>query len=194
MKKKVRVSVFLFIIVLLIFVVPIKAEELGNQFIESNYSMEYEEALEISAGIEEELEENYNRVNHEISGGSISFSFESDSLRTLIEKKFADLVEANYLDKLLINGDLTEIYMLSLDNRADYSAEDVILIDEDREGDMIKEKWSFTLVEQPINKSQKEQSWSLESTIYTSKETKKLNYFKLNNKPYLIESEDELTE
>lgn len=192
MKKKFRVSVFLFIIVLLIFVVPIKAEELGNQFIESNYSMAYEEALEISAGIEEELEENYNRVNHEISGAPISFSFESDSLRTLIEKKFADLVEADYLDKLLINGDLTEIYMLSLDNRADYSVEDVILIDEDREGDMIKEKWSFTLVEQPINKSQKEQSWPLESTIYTSKKTKKLNYFKLNNKPYLDKINDSL--
>lgn len=192
MKKKFRVSVFLFIIVLLIFVVPIKAEELGNQFIESNYSMEYEEALEISAGIEEELEENYNRVNHEISGAPISFSFESDSLRTLIEKKFGDLVEADYLDKLLINGDLTEMYMLSLNNRVDYSVEDVILIDEDRDGDMIKEKWSFTLVEQPINKSQKEQSWSLESTIYTSKETKKLNYFKLNNKPYLDKINDSL--
>ncbi|XJS10677.1 hypothetical protein ACF3NG_11285 [Aerococcaceae bacterium WGS1372] len=172
MKKKFRVNIFLFIIVLLIFVVPIKAEELGNQFIESNYSMEYEEALEISTGIEEELEEDYNRVNHEISGAPISFSFESDLLRTLIEKKFGDLVEVDYLDKLLINGDLTEIYMLSLDNQADYSVEDVVLIDEDREGDMIKEKWSFTLVEQPINKSQKEQSWSLESTIYTSKNIK----------------------
>lgn len=185
MKDNYRTSVLLLIISSWMLVIPINAEYLGNPFIESNYSVEYEEVIAISREMELELEENSNQMNGDLNENPISYSFESDSLQRLMEEKFGNIVEEDYLEKLLINGDLTEIYLLALDHHADYSVEDVVLLEEDRGEDLTKQKWSFTLIEQPLDKSQKEQTWSLEATIYTSNKSTKLSYFKLKNKPYV---------
>ena len=92
--------------------------------------------------------------------------------------------ESNYLEKMLINGDLTEMYYLSLESEKDYLVENLELVKEEENKDTIKQNWIFTLIEKKTDKDLKCNEWKLKATIYKSKSTNKITYFNLQDKPY----------
>lgn len=156
---------------------PVKAEPIEEQFINLNYTVSYETASDFFEELDKEEQSQHKDSN------SMSFSYESEQLVNIMEEKFENIIEDEYFEKLLINGDLTEIYYLSMENIADYSVEDIEVLSEVNEKNLTKQKLRFTLKEQLIEKN-KEQMWNLEATIYINEETDKISYFKLDDKPY----------
>lgn len=183
MRKNQTLATFFVTIILLFNVTSVFAESIEEEFIESTYAITYEETLDFF----EELEVEYNIQSSSQNKDEKpkSFSYDSDQLVDLMEDKYGKIVNTDYLEKLIINGDLMEMYYLSLENKADYSVDNVELLNEEIDNNFIKQDVTFTLEEQLMDKEQVEQSWDLKATISRSKETDKIIYFSLESKPYI---------
>ncbi|HBY90020.1 MAG: hypothetical protein ACTHYF_00015 [Ruoffia tabacinasalis] len=173
-----KIYLYLMITTLFLNINPVKTEPIENQFINLNYTVSYETASNFFEELDKEEQSQHK------DGNSMSFSYESEQLVNIMEEKFENIIEDEYLEKLLINGDLTEIYYLAMENTADYSVEDITVLSEVNEKNLTKKKLKFTLKEQLFEKD-KEQTWNLEVTIYINKETGRISYFNIEDKQYI---------
>ena len=172
-----KIYLYFLLTTLFLNISPVKAETMEEQFIDLNYTVSYETAIDFFEELDKEEQKQQKDDN------SVSFSYESELLVNIMEEKFENIIEDEYLEKLLVNGDLTEIYYLAMENTADYSVEDITVLSEVNEKNLTKKKLKFTLREQPLEKNE-EQTWNLEAIIYINKETDKISYFKLDDNPY----------
>lgn len=158
------------------------ASTVEETFIETLYTVTYEEAAEFDKRIEEDYHDfvikELNQAPNLPLMPVILVSFESQYMTNLINEQFESLVEADYLEKLLINGDLTRIYVYAYEHQANYSVVDLNMISETLEDDLIKQKWSFTIVEQDTNQNETN-TWELEALFNRSATSNLLTYFKL---------------
>lgn len=158
------------------------ASTVEETFIETLYTVTYEEAAEFDKRIEEDYHDfvvkELNQAPNLPLMPVVLVSFESQYMTNLINEQFESLVEADYLEKLLINGDLTRIYVYAYEHQANYSVVDLNMISETLEDDLIKQKWSFTIVEQDTNQNETN-TWELEALFNRSATSNLLTYFKL---------------
>lgn len=173
-----KIYLYFLLTTLFLNISPVKAETMEEQFIDLNYTVSYETAIDFFEELDKEEQKQQKDDN------SVSFSYESELLVSIMEEKFENIIEDEYLEKLLINGDLTEIYYLAMENTADYSVEDITVLSEVNEKNLTKKKLKFTLKEQLFEKD-KEQTWNLEVTIYINKETGRISYFNIEDKQYI---------
>ena len=158
------------------------ASTVEETFIETLYTVTYEEAAEFDKRIEEDYHDfvvkELNQAPNLPLMPVILVSFESQYMTNLINEQFDSLVEADYLEKLLINGDLTRIYVYAYEHQANYSVVDLNMISETLEDDLIKQKWSFTIVEQDTNQNETT-TWELEALFNRSATSNLLTHFEL---------------
>ena len=158
------------------------ASTVEETFIETLYTLTYEEAAEFDKRIEEDyhdfLVKGLNQAPNLPLMPVVLVSFESQYMTNLINEQFESLVEADYLEKLLINGDLTRIYVYAYEHQANYSVVDLNMISETLEDDLIKQKWSFTIVEQDTNQKPTN-TWELEALFNRSATSNLLTHFEL---------------
>ena len=158
------------------------ASTVEETFIETLYTLTYEEAAEFDKRIEEDYHDfvvkELNQAPNLPLMPVILVSFESQYMTNLINEQFESLVEADYLEKLLINGDLTRIYVYAFEHQTNYSVIDLNMISETLEDDLIKQKWSFTIVEQDTNQNETN-TWELEALFNRSATSNLLTHFEL---------------
>lgn len=158
------------------------ASTVEETFIETVYTLTYEEAAEFDKRIEEDyhdfLVKGLNQAPNLPLMPVVLVSFESQYMTNLINEQFESLVEADYLEKLLINGDLTRIYVYAYEHQTNYSVIDLNMNSETLEDDLIKQKWSFTIVEQDTNQKPTN-TWELEALFNRSATSNLLTHFEL---------------
>ncbi|TLQ49094.1 hypothetical protein FEZ33_02430 [Ruoffia tabacinasalis] len=156
-----------------------------KDFIEATYNITYKEAKEFAQILElEAIAMNESQQDSEGENSPTSYSYDSEQLIKLMNEKYIELVESNYLEKMLINGDLTEMYYLSLESEKDYLVENLELVKEEENKDTIKQNWIFTLIEKKPDNDLKYNDWKVKATIYKSKSINKITYFNLQDKSY----------
>lgn len=161
------------------------AKTIEEDFIEATYNITYKEAQEFAQILElETIAMNESQQDSDGENSLTSFSYDSEQLIKLMNEKYSKLVENDYLEKMLINGELTEIYYLSLENKKDYAVENMELVKEEENEDFIKQNWVFTLVERETAKDSECNDWKLDVTLHKLKSTNKITYFKLQDKSY----------
>ena len=182
-KKLVSVAILLIVVTLLLTNGIAKITE--KDFIEETFNITYKEATEFVQNLESErVTLNRGQQNIEDEQSPNIYSYGSEELIKLMDEKYEGQVESGYLEKMLINGDLTEIYFLSLEKEKDYLVENIELEKEEKNKDTIEQNWTFTLIEKVPEDDSQNNKWTLNATIYRSISTKKITYFKLQDKPY----------
>lgn len=185
MKGKQIVSIVILLIVMAIPLTKSTAKTIEEKFIEATYNITYEEAQEFAQILElETIAMNESQQDSEGENSPTSYSYDSEQLIKLMNEKYIELVESGYLERMLINGDLAEMYYLSLESKKDYLVENMELVKKEEKKDIIKQNWIFTLIEKKTDKDLKCNEWKLKATIYKSKSTNKITYFNLQDKPY----------
>lgn len=168
----------------------IMASTVEELFIEALYTVIYEEAVEFDARTEEEF---HNFLVNELNQATnlpltplVLSSFESEYIAHLVNEQFETLVEVNFLNKLLINGDLTRLYVYAFDHQSNYSVNDLHMVSESIENELIKQNWSFTVVEHDANQKQTD-AWELEALFNRSATSNLLTHFELTTDDPFIE-------
>lgn len=155
------------------------ASSIEEKFIQALYEINYAEAVEFDASLNQEMKNKIDTLEDSESSCPIKlFSFDSDFIQNNILTSFHDIVDETYLDKLLINGWITEKYTTALTNKSDFKIDQLTLISEETSNEAIKQKWQFILVETSVVDLQQIDLWEIEVVTYRSLESQKITFFK----------------
>lgn len=155
------------------------ASTIEENFIHDLFEINYAEAVEFDASLYQEMKIKINTLEDLEGGCPIKlFSFNSDFIQNNTLTSFHDIVDETYLDKLLINGWITEKYTTALTNKSDFKIDQLTLISEETSNEAIKQKWQFILVETSVVDLQQIDLWEIEVVTYRSLESQKITFFK----------------
>ncbi|MGO4939487.1 hypothetical protein ACTQ45_05625 [Fundicoccus sp. Sow4_D5] len=157
----------------------ILANSIEENFIQALYEINYDEAVDFDSSLDQEMKNKIDTLENSESGCPIKFfSFDSDYIQNNIITSFHDIVDETYLEKLLINGWITEKYTTALTNKSDLKIDQLTLVSEETNRGTIKQKWQFILVETSIVDAQQIDLWEIDVVTYRSLESQKITYFK----------------
>lgn len=158
------------------------ASSVEESFIKALYTVTYEDAVEYDTRTTEEFHEfvlnELNQADNPTLFPVNYLTFESEYMTNLVNERYEQLVDANYLEKLLINGDLTQLYIYAFEHQQSYSIKELNMTSETQEDDLVKQIWTFTVVELDDN-LEETNTWELEALFNRSTTSNLLTFFKL---------------
>lgn len=158
------------------------ASSVEESFIKALYTVTYEDAVEYDTRTTEEFHEfvlnELNQADNPTLFPVNYLTFESEYITNLVNERYEQLVDANYLEKLLINGDLTQLYVYAFEHQQSYSIKELNMTSETQEDDLVKQIWTFTVVELDDN-LEETNTWELEALFNRSTTSNLLTFFKL---------------
>lgn len=158
------------------------ASSVEESFIKALYTVTYEDAVEYDTRTTEEFHEfvlnELNQADNPTLFPVNYLTFESEYMTNLVNERYEQLVDANYLEKLLINGDLTQLYVYAFEHQQSYSIKELNMTSETQEDDLVKQIWTFTVVELDDN-LEETNTWELEALFNRSTTSNLLTFFKL---------------
>lgn len=158
------------------------ASSVEESFIKALYTVTYEDAVEYDTRTTEEFHEfvlnELNQADNPTLFPVNYLTFESEYITNLVNERYEQLVDANYLEKLLINGDLTQLYIYAFEHQQSYSIKELNMTSETQEDDLVKQIWTFTVVELDDN-LEETNTWELEALFNRSTTSNLLTFFKL---------------
>lgn len=158
------------------------ASSVEESFIKALYTVTYEDAVEYDTRTTEEFHEfvlnELNQADNPTLFPVNYLTFESEYITNLVNERYEQLVDANYLEKLLINGDLTQLYIYAFEHQQSYSIKELNMTSETQEDDLVKQVWTFTVVELDDN-LEETNTWELEALFNRSTTSNLLTFFKL---------------
>ena len=147
--------------------------EVGESFIETLFTVSYDEATEFDESVTIEREKIVQ------SDSSSSFdSYYSSFIPALMVDRYGEWVDAPTLEFMIINGVLTNNYASSLQNEANYSVDNLRLSSEEIDEDTVKQRWLFDQLEFDLDNEWVE-TYEIEVQIHNSKESGKIIHFKI---------------
>ncbi|MFO6164216.1 hypothetical protein ACLBVH_32705, partial [Pseudomonas aeruginosa] len=87
-----KIYLYFMLTTLFLNISPVKAETMEEQFIDLNYTLSYETAIDFFEELDKEEQKQQKDDN------SVSFSYESELLVNIMEEKFENIIEDEYLE------------------------------------------------------------------------------------------------
>ena len=177
--KKILLAILSLSFVVSFSCLSVEASSLEENFIQALYEVKHDQAIEYDEALSDEVKEALSKVDENSDESSTKLiSFDSEYIETNIVEPLAELVDEDYLEKLVANGFATQKYTTALENESDFSIEELTLVSEDDEEDTLKQVWQFTLIETSTTDKDDKEQWQIEVKLEQAKETETITYFK----------------